>query len=125
MPGSPGKSDSLHRLFVYGSLCGSGPHARAHRLLRPARWLGPATASGERVPAGRYPGARPHPCQRLHGQLYQLLAPRRSLYRLDRYEDCRPGNPRYGRYSRQRVPVEVGQQTVWAWIYWFRGPRSR
>jgi len=70
-------------------------------------------------------GARPHPCQRLHGQLYQLLAPRRSLYRLDRYEDCRPGNPRYGRYSRQRVPVEVGQQTVWAWIYWFRGPRSR
>lgn len=123
MPGSHGKPESLHRLFVYGSLCRSGQRRRPHRLLRPARWLGPAVVKGERVAAGRYPGARPHPNKRLHGELYQLLAPRRSLYRIDRHEDCRPGNPRHGRYSRQRVPVDVGQQTVWAWVYWFRGPR--
>lgn len=110
-------------LFVYGSLRGRG--RKPHPLLAPARRLGPAWVRGRRVAAGRWPGARPDPQRYLHGELWQLLAPRRSLHRLDRYENCRPGNPRLGRYSRRRVTAFTAQGECSAWIYWFRGPASR
>lgn len=111
-------------LFVYGSLRRE-VRRKPHPLLRPARHLGLAQAAGHLVRAGRYPGARPDTESCLNGELYRLHAPRRSLHRLDRYEECRPGNPRLGRYSRRRTRVHTADGVYTAWIYWFRGPPSR
>jgi gamma-glutamylcyclotransferase (GGCT)/AIG2-like uncharacterized protein YtfP len=105
-------------LFVYGTL---KKRSQAHRLLRGARFIAPASVTGALYDLGDYPGlVQRRNGGRVVGELYELPADHeRVLKALDRYE---------GReFIRRRVFANLpsGQRRA-AWAYFLRGgpPKS-
>ena len=97
-------------LFVYGTLRSEFDNPYARRLRAEARLMGPATVAGSLFRISHYPGYRPDPPGEVHGELYRLHDPARTLAALDDYEG--------EEYRRVAIPVSTGES---AWIYRFEG----
>jgi gamma-glutamylcyclotransferase (GGCT)/AIG2-like uncharacterized protein YtfP len=80
-------------LFVYGSLLSSIAHPSGERLRSEARLIGAASMPGRLYRVGWYPGlvAGAAGASRVHGEVYELADPARSLAWLDEYESIVPG----------------------------------
>ncbi len=91
-------------LFVYGSLRSEFDNPYARLLRSQADLVGPAEIMGSLFQIGDYPGYRPEPCGKVHGELYRLHNPAATFRVLDEYE-----GPDY-----ERVLTEIG------WIYQYR-----
>ena len=92
-------------IFVYGTLRSEFSGEYALLLRASAEFLGPATVRGSIYRVARYPGFREEPDGVVHGEIYRLFDPERTLARLDDYEG--------DEYER----VMLGD---W-WIYRYRG----
>lgn len=134
-------------IFVYGTLksaargaLGFGPRAR---LAAESRYLAPATVVGMLYDLGSYPGlvlpASPEclslrrgtnaEAMTVHGEVFELSDPARSLVWLDRYEGIAPGNPysEYKRVVRNATIYDQGPSasTIEAWVYVYQGSLNR
>jgi gamma-glutamylcyclotransferase (GGCT)/AIG2-like uncharacterized protein YtfP len=112
-------------LFVYGSLMSTAGHPMGARLRREARLLGPASICGRLYRVSWYPGAveSGDPAHRVHGELYALDDPARSLAWLDAYEGIAPGSRESGEYTRDERPALLASgEPVTAWVYLYRKP---
>lgn len=107
-------------LFVYGSLMSTAGHAMGARLRAEARLLGAATIAGRLYRVSWYPGAveSADPTQQVHGEVYALGDPARSLAWLDEYEGIVPDDGEGGEYRRleRRVRLAAGEELA-AWVY--------
>jgi gamma-glutamylcyclotransferase (GGCT)/AIG2-like uncharacterized protein YtfP len=115
-------------LFVYGSLMSTAHHPMGDRLRREARLVGEATIEGRLYRISWYPGlvAGGQSSERVHGEVYALQAPARSLVWLDEYEGLVPGNPDAGEYERVERPVQLATgETMTTWVYAFRGDATK
>ena len=108
-------------LFVYGTLMRG---QRSHRELvrnRDARFAGVAKIQGElyKLRNVNYPGAVPtvQPESFVHGQLYVLRNPERTLQALDEFEGCGEGL-----FRRALVDVWTRGRVAKAWTYFYARP---
>lgn len=119
-------------LFVYGTLMTRaqgrlGADMRA--LLRlSGTSLGAATAAGQLIDLGEYPGfvEAAGPGDIVHGELFRLEHPGEVFAALDTYEGVSPEPARGDEYARILVPVQSASgEQVTAWVYCFRGERAQ
>ena len=108
-------------LFVYGTLMrGQRSHQELVRK-RDARFAGAAKIQGElyKFRNVNYPGAVPtaRPDSFVHGQLFVLRNPERTLQALDEFEGCGEGL-----FRRSFVNVWTQRRTVKAWTYFYARP---
>jgi gamma-glutamylcyclotransferase (GGCT)/AIG2-like uncharacterized protein YtfP len=92
-------------LFVYGSLRSEFDNPHVRMLREQAKSLGHATVRGSIFLVGQYPGYRREPAGIVHGELWRLREPAKTLAALDDYEG--------ETYSREMADD--------AWIYVYRG----
>jgi gamma-glutamylcyclotransferase (GGCT)/AIG2-like uncharacterized protein YtfP len=114
------------RLFVYGSLRRDAPGSR-HELLGDAECLGPGRVRGRLLDLGAYPGlvAAVTRDEWVRGEVYAIPG-RRTLARLDAYEDYDPERPERSLFLRREAAVELDSTaTVTAWVYVYAGPARR
>ena len=108
-------------LFVYGTLKSSFQNRFALRLRREAILLGRASMAGRLYRIHWYPGMRPPLGSEdvVHGELYKLRQPSKTLKALDEYEEG---------YRRElRVAALESGRAVQAWVYVYpqRRPEDR
>lgn len=94
-------------VFVYGSLRSEFDNRYAVGLRSTADLVGRATVMGSIFRVGRYPGYRAEPAGLVHGEVWRLRDPERTLAMLDEYEGSR--------YQRVLTPTSI--PGVEAWIY--------
>ena len=112
-------------LFVYGSLVSAAGYAQGARLRREALLLGAATIAGRLYRVTWYPALRPaeSATDRVHGELYRLADPMRSLAWLDAYEGIVPGGINAAdsdEYARAQCAVQTWDGTnalAWSYLY--------
>jgi gamma-glutamylcyclotransferase (GGCT)/AIG2-like uncharacterized protein YtfP len=92
-------------LFVYGSLRSEFDNPHVWMLREQAESMGHATVPGSIFLVGQYPGYRREPAGIVHGELWRLRDPAKTLAALDEYEG--------GTYLRELIDD--------AWIYVHRG----
>lgn len=119
-------------LFVYGTLMsaaiGKLGRAQRERLRREGEALGPATTAGGLYDLGRYPAlaAGDDPADVVHGEVYALRDPVKSLRWLDAYEGIVPGDHASNEYQRLTRPVRLADGTeITAWVYLYTRDPSR
>jgi gamma-glutamylcyclotransferase (GGCT)/AIG2-like uncharacterized protein YtfP len=110
-------------LFVYGSLMSTAGHRMGARLRAEARLVGAASIQGRLYRVSWYPGAvaSADPEQRVHGEVYALGDPSRTLAWLDAYEGIVPGSEEAGEYRRLERPARLAtgvEVTAWVYLYW-------
>ena len=118
---------STQRLFVYGSLRRDVPGGRSDLLGDDAEFLGAGRVRGRLFDLGAYPGLVPAVtrAERVLGELYAIRG-RRTLARLDAYEDYDPRRPEHSLFVRREALVELDSgATTTAWVYWYAGPAGR
>ena len=114
-------------LFVYGSLLSTAGHANGDRLRDEARLIGPATIAARLYRYSWYPVAIEggDPAAQVHGELYALADPARSLVWLDAYEGLPAGETVGDKYHRIERPVRLeADSEVRAWVYLYRRDAS-
>jgi gamma-glutamylcyclotransferase (GGCT)/AIG2-like uncharacterized protein YtfP len=123
--------ETLH-LFVYGTLMSAATstmgRAQRDRLQRESKALGPATTGGRLYDLGRYPGlvAGDDPTEIVHGEVFTLRDPEKSLRWLDAYEGLIPGDHASNEYERRTRAVRLADGTeLTAWVYLFARDPSR
>jgi gamma-glutamylcyclotransferase (GGCT)/AIG2-like uncharacterized protein YtfP len=94
-------------VFVYGSLRSEFDNRYAVELRAAADLVGCATVTGSIFRVGRYPGYRAEPAGQVHGEVWRLRDPERTLGMLDEYEGSR----------YRRVLTSTSIPGVEAWIY--------
>jgi len=92
---------------VYGSLRSEFGNRYALELRAEAELVGRATVMGSIFRIGRYPGYRAQPAGLVHGEVWRLRDPERTLAMLDEYEGSH--------YRRVLTPTSI--PGVEAWIY--------
>jgi gamma-glutamylcyclotransferase (GGCT)/AIG2-like uncharacterized protein YtfP len=95
-------------LFVYGTLRSEFENVQARKLREEARLMGRATVRGSIFRISHYPGFRASPDGEVHGELYCLTDPCRTLVELDGYEGAE--------YRRVLISVSTGG-TAWIFEY--------
>jgi len=115
------RGDAMNpHLFVYGSLMSTAGHAMGARLRAEAHLLGAATIAGRLYRVSWYPGAveSADPTQRVHGEVYALADPVKSLAWLDAYEGIVASEEEAGEYRRleRSVHLATGEKLT-AWVY--------
>ena len=118
---------STQRLFVYGSLRRDAPGGRSDLFGDGAEFLGRGRVHGRLLDLGAYPGVVPAVTrdEQVRGELYAIRG-RRTLARLDAYEDYDPCRPERSLFLRREVQVELDSgATTTAWVYWYAGPAGR
>jgi gamma-glutamylcyclotransferase (GGCT)/AIG2-like uncharacterized protein YtfP len=120
-------------LFVYGTLMseavGALGKAQRDRLARESRTLGAAAMTGAQLyDLGSYPGLveTGDPAHIVHGEVVELVDPRRTFPWLDAYEGIVPGDHDQNQYVRleRRVQLARGPELA-AWVYVFRLDAAR
>jgi gamma-glutamylcyclotransferase (GGCT)/AIG2-like uncharacterized protein YtfP len=114
-------------LFVYGTLLSTAGHPMGRRLMREGRLIGEACMQGQLYRLGAYPGlAETHlATQRVHGEVFKLHDPPKTLIWLDAYEGIAAGNPAHDEYRRatRMVHLASGEQLA-AWVYLYQKDTS-
>jgi gamma-glutamylcyclotransferase (GGCT)/AIG2-like uncharacterized protein YtfP len=114
-------------LFVYGSLLSTAGHAKGDRLRAEARLIGPASIAARLYRYSWYPVAieSADPAMRVHGEVYALADPGRSLVWLDAYEGLPAGRTIGDKYHRvERAVLLAAGSEVTAWVYLYRADVS-
>ena len=119
-------------LFVYGTLVTSHGHPMGHRLRQEALLLSPATIAGRLYRVGWYPGLRPADTSAdlVHGELYRLADPAKSLAWLDEYEGLTAGgtsvasSDQYMRVERSVTQADGSTLTTWVYLFQLTLPSS-
>jgi gamma-glutamylcyclotransferase (GGCT)/AIG2-like uncharacterized protein YtfP len=114
-------------LFVYGTLLSVAGHPMGQRLSSEARLVGAASIAGRLYRLGWYPGLVEANASAgaggalVHGEVYALDDPARSLVWLDAYESIVPGDEANSEYARveRAVRLASGQEAT-AWVYLFQ-----
>jgi gamma-glutamylcyclotransferase (GGCT)/AIG2-like uncharacterized protein YtfP len=109
-------------LFVYGTLMSHTNTEKARALMAEADSLGPATIPGVLYRISWYPGLV-EGTGLVHGEVFRLRDPARSLVWLDAYEGIIPGDGPGNRNEYERVERRVRLDTgtdVTAWVYLYR-----
>jgi gamma-glutamylcyclotransferase (GGCT)/AIG2-like uncharacterized protein YtfP len=94
------------------------------RLGAEARLIGAGSIQARLYRISWYPGAVEggEPGQRVHGELYALDDPARSLAWLDAYEGLAPGRLESEKYARVERPVLLASGAqMGAWVYLYKG----
>jgi gamma-glutamylcyclotransferase (GGCT)/AIG2-like uncharacterized protein YtfP len=109
-------------LFVYGSLLARAGHPMGERLAREARRIGEACVAGRLYRISWYPGLveGTAACEHVHGEVYALDDPARTLRWLDAYEGVVEGGGRGADYARAERTARLargGEVRVWVYIY--------
>jgi gamma-glutamylcyclotransferase (GGCT)/AIG2-like uncharacterized protein YtfP len=108
-------------LFVYGSLLPGAGHLMGVRLAREARPIGEACVAGRLYRVSWYPGLVEDAAsgERVHGEVYALDDPVRTLLWLDAYEGVAEGggSADYARAERTARLARGGKLRVWVYIY--------
>jgi gamma-glutamylcyclotransferase (GGCT)/AIG2-like uncharacterized protein YtfP len=115
-------------LFVYGSLTSTAGHRMGARLHGEARRIGAASMQGRLYRVSWYPGAvdSTDPAHRVHGEVWALDDPERTIAWLDDYEGIAPGRGVSGEYQRLERLVRLATGTeVAAWVYLYQGDVMR
>jgi gamma-glutamylcyclotransferase (GGCT)/AIG2-like uncharacterized protein YtfP len=110
-------------LFVYGSLLSAIGHPSGERLRSEARLLGAASMPGRLYRVGWYPGLVEAAAgdARVHGEVYALADPARSLAWLDEYESIVPRAEASNEYVRAERAVQLASgQDITAWVYLYQ-----
>ena len=114
-------------LFVYGSLLARAGHPMGERLAREARRIGEACVAGRLYRISWYPGLveGTAACERVHGEVYALDDPARTLRWLDAYEGVAEGRAQDGDYARAERTARLAYGgEVRVWVYLYRGDVS-
>lgn len=111
MPDRPSTAD----LFVYGTLRSQFQNPYARRLHKEAELIGAATVRGSIFHITSYPGYLREPDGLVHGELWQLREPAKTLAALDDYE-----GPEYARIQTEATADER-TEPVLAWVYLYTG----
>jgi gamma-glutamylcyclotransferase (GGCT)/AIG2-like uncharacterized protein YtfP len=119
-------------LFVYGTLMSTAPgvfgKAMRERLQREAQLVGPAAIHGRLYDLGRYPALvdSEDPADLVHGEVFVLHEPSKSLAWLDKYEGIIPGQHGHSEYQRVERPVQLASgERITAWVYLYRKSIAR
>lgn len=110
-------------LFVYGSLMSAARHPMGEQLRSEARLVGAATIQGRLYRVSWYPGVieSADAEQRVHGEVYTLGDPDRTLAWLDAYEGIVPGKRDGSEYERLDRPARLATgEEIAAWVYLYR-----
>jgi gamma-glutamylcyclotransferase (GGCT)/AIG2-like uncharacterized protein YtfP len=110
-------------LFVYGSLLSAVGHPTGERLRSEARMVGAASIAGRLYRVSWYPGLAQAEADRgyVHGEVYALADPARTLAWLDAYESIVPGNEADNEYVRVERPVQLASGLeILAWVYLYQ-----
>jgi len=110
-------------LFVYGSLLSAVGHPTGQRLRGEARLVGAASIPGRLYRVSWYPGLAQAAADSgyVHGEVYALTDPTRTLAWLDDYESIVPGNEADNEYIRVERPVQLASgQEILAWVYLYQ-----
>lgn len=115
-------------LFVYGSLTVAHDHPQGQRLRTESLLIGPAHSPGRLYRVTWYPGLRPpqHASDIVHGEVYALADPARSLAWLDEYEGITPSassaaGPDIYERTQRAVTIADGRVLA-AWVYLYQRP---
>jgi gamma-glutamylcyclotransferase (GGCT)/AIG2-like uncharacterized protein YtfP len=111
-------------LFVYGSLLAKARRPMGQRLGREARQVGEGSLPGRLYKIAWYPGLveTAGEGERVHGEVYALHDPVRSLRWLDAYEGLDATGADQGEYVRRERPVLlVSGAAICCWVYLYRG----
>jgi len=103
-------------LFVYGSLRSEFDNAYVRKLRGEADLIGPATVRGSIFRIAEYPGYKREPDGVVHGEVWLLRNPERTLAALDAYEGAE-----YSRVLIDASPEGGEYPPAVAWIYLFDG----
>lgn len=121
-------TETVERLFVYGTLMRRHPRSMFHLLGDRARFLGDARTRGRLVDLGDYPGLVPSDDANawVAGEVYEVRPSSGIWDRLDRYEGCAAGTPEPHEFERvvRRVVLDSGE-AVEAWVYLHVGASER
>jgi gamma-glutamylcyclotransferase (GGCT)/AIG2-like uncharacterized protein YtfP len=96
-------------LFVYGTLRSEFDNPFARKLRGEADLVGRATVRGSIFRIADYPGYRREPDGVVHGELWHLRDPERTLAALDDYEGPE--------YSRVMIDVQPLEPSAWIYLY--------
>jgi gamma-glutamylcyclotransferase (GGCT)/AIG2-like uncharacterized protein YtfP len=110
-------------LFVYGSLLSAVGHPTGARLRSEARLLGAASIPGRLYRVSWYPGLAQAEAGsgHVHGEVYALADPARTLVWLDDYESIVPGKEADNEYIRVERPVQLASgQEIASWVYLYQ-----
>jgi len=111
-------------LFVYGTLRQDSRHEMYRELARHAAYIGMGRVRGTLRDLGEYPGLvdRGGGDAEVHGELYELEEPERTLALLDEYEGCGPHDPEPHEFVRKEAEVLTeSPDAVRAWVYVYNG----
>ncbi len=106
-------------LFVYGTLLKGMPTRMAAHLQEAAAFIGEGNIPGILVDLGSYPGAVliPGAESRIHGHVFRLFFPEKTIQELDRYEDIGEGPSHRAPYRREIAEVNSGGAVLPCWVY--------
>lgn len=118
--------------FAYGSLMTALAHPMGTRLRQEAQFVGPARIAGRLYRVSWYPGlTEPQTAtDSVHGELYRLTDPAKTLAWLDEYEGVVPGRSsaaacdEYSRVERLAVCADGKTSLTWAYLYQRPLPQS-
>lgn len=116
------EESTIEHLFVYGTLLEEVGHPCHSILAERAEFVAQATCQGTLYHLGEYPGVQISPgrSEVVHGALYRLTDPERTLIKLDAYESHYPHNPTASLFRREAVEVfqaNAGPLTAWVYLY--------
>lgn len=106
-------------LFVYGTLM-QGGELHKHLDHLGVRFIGEGRIKARlfKIPGEDYPGAIPSTVQTyVHGELYHLRHPSKTLKKIDKIEGCDEGL-----FTRDLVDVWIERNRVKAWAYFYAEP---
>ena len=118
----------VFQLFVYGSLRSGFRSPVYEYISRFFSYIGEAKVKGKLVDMGTYPAGVPSSEDSfILGELYQANSPNEfswAIGQLDDYEGVSVEADEIQLYRREITPVQIGEQTTNAWIYWYNGDIS-
>lgn len=115
----------VFQIFVYGSLRSGFHHPAYAYISRYFTLHASAKVKGRLYDMGEYPAAVPtnDDCYIL-GELYQINQPEEfswAIAQLDDYEGINTEEGESPLYRREIASIQVNNQNIEAWMYWFNG----
>ena len=120
--------ESIHQVFVYGSLRSGFHHPAYAYISRYFTLVASGKVKAKLFDMGEYPAAVPANEEKfIVGELYRINHPEEfgwAMAQLDDYEGLNTENNELPLYRREPVTVYLKGQTEEAWVYWFNGDTS-